>query len=164
MSALFTLEAIDKNWLPISRGQFEAILGGACAFYLDRNKAPRIAESIAPMVADFRHDYWPEEYPAAEGADMDFFEFSDYPREERIELLRAIEALLRRLSTRPTRPWVELDAWAQAKFHRRFRGSDRTDARGTHGDIIGGPRPSGRGARDRARFRRAAAALGPARR
>ena len=92
MSALFTLEAIDKNWLPISRGQFEAILGGACAFYLDRNKAPRIAESIAPMVADFRHDYWPEEYPAAEGADMDFFEFSDYPREERIELLRAIEA------------------------------------------------------------------------
>jgi hypothetical protein len=92
MSALFTLEAIDKNWLPISRGQFEAILGGACAFYLDRSKAPRITESIAPMVADFRHDYWPEEYPSPAGADMDFFEFSDYPREERLELLRAMEA------------------------------------------------------------------------
>ena len=92
MSALFTLEAIDKNWLPISRGQFEAILGGACAFYLDRNKAPRITKSIAPMVADFRHDYWPEEYPSPAGADMDFFEFSDYPRQERIELLRAMEA------------------------------------------------------------------------
>jgi hypothetical protein len=92
MSALFTLEAIDKNWLPISRGQFEAILGGACAFYLDRNKAPSITERIAPMVADFRHDYWPAEYAAPEGADIDFFEFSDYPREERLELLRAMEA------------------------------------------------------------------------
>ena len=47
MSALFTLEAIDKNWLPISRGQFEAILGGASAFYLNRSKAPKITESIA---------------------------------------------------------------------------------------------------------------------
>ena len=92
MSALFTLDAINKNWLPISRGQFEAMLGGACDFYLDRESAPKIAKSVAPIVADFRHDYWPDKYPVLDGADMDFFEFSDFPRDERIELLRAMEA------------------------------------------------------------------------
>jgi hypothetical protein len=46
--------------------------------------------------------------------------------------------LLRRLPARSTRPWADLDAWAPAKFHRRFRGSDRADARGARGDVVGG--------------------------
>jgi hypothetical protein len=92
MSSLVTFDAIDKEWLPISRGQFEAILGGAYELYLDREAAPRAARELAPIFLEFQHDYWPDKYPEPDGADMDFFEFSDYPREERIELLRAMEA------------------------------------------------------------------------
>jgi hypothetical protein len=92
MSSLVTFSAIQKNWLPISRGQFEAVLGGAYELYLDRGAAPRAARELAPFFREFQHDYWPDKYPEPDGADMDFFEFSDYPREERIELLRAMEA------------------------------------------------------------------------
>ncbi|MGD9545216.1 MAG: hypothetical protein AB7F41_02995 [Methylocystis sp.] len=92
MSSLVTFNAIQKNWLPISRGQFEAVLGGAYELYLDRRVAPLVARELAPISTEFQHDYWPDKYPEPDGADMDFFKFSDYPREERIELLRAIEA------------------------------------------------------------------------
>ncbi|MBG0800831.1 hypothetical protein IYW40_04910 [Methylocystis sp. H4A] len=92
MSSLVTFDAIDKEWLPISRGQFEAILGGAYELYLDRNKAPRIAEDLAPQVLGFLYDGWPSKYELPDGKALDFFEFSEYPREERIELFRAMEA------------------------------------------------------------------------
>lgn len=92
MSSLVTFDAIDKEWLPISLGQFEAILGGAYELYLDRNEAPRIAEDLAPQVLGFLHDGWPGKYGFPDGKALDFFEFSDHPREERIELLRAMEA------------------------------------------------------------------------
>ncbi|NUJ79411.1 hypothetical protein HUN39_05125 [Methylocystis sp. FS] len=92
MSSLVTFDAIDKEWLPISRGQFEAILGGAYELYLDHSKAPRIAEDLAPQVLGFLHDGWPAKYGFPDGKALDFFEFSDHPREERLELLRAMEA------------------------------------------------------------------------
>lgn len=92
MSSLVTFDAIKKNWLPISRGQFEAILGGAYEIYLDQKKAPQVAKDLAPILLEFQHDYWPDRYPEPHGADMDYFEFSGYPRDERIELLRAVEA------------------------------------------------------------------------
>ncbi|RNJ51172.1 hypothetical protein [Methylocystis hirsuta] len=92
MSSLVTFDAIDKEWLPLSRGQFESVLGGAYELYLDHNKAPHIAEDLAPQVLDFLHDGWPGKYEFPDGKALDFFEFSDYPREERIELLRAMEA------------------------------------------------------------------------
>ncbi len=92
MSSLVTFDAIDKEWLPISRGQFEAILGGAYELYLDRSKAPRIAEDLAPQVLGFLYDGWPSKYGFPDGKALDFFKFSYYPREERLELLRAMEA------------------------------------------------------------------------
>lgn len=92
MSSLVTFDAIDKEWLPISRGQFEAILGGAYELYLDRSKAPRIAEVLWPKVLGFLHDGWPDKHEFPDGKGLDFLEFSDYPREERTELLRAMEA------------------------------------------------------------------------
>jgi hypothetical protein len=92
MSSLVAFDAIDKEWLPISRGQFEAILGGTYELYLDRSKAPRIARDLAPQVLDSLHDGWPAKYEFPDGKALDFFKFSNYPREERLELLRAMEA------------------------------------------------------------------------
>lgn len=92
MSSLVTFDAIDKEWQPLSRGQFEAILGGAYELYLDHNRAPRIAKSLTPKVLYFLHDGWPDKYDLPEGEGLDFFEFSDYPGIERMELLRAMEA------------------------------------------------------------------------
>ena len=70
---------------------------------------------------------------------MDFFEFSDYPREERLELLRAMEAYyadFRRDQLGPGLTWMR---GRRAHFlHRRFRGGDRADARGARGDGVGG--------------------------
>ncbi len=40
----------------------------------------------------FLHDGWPDKHEFPDGKGLDFLEFSDYPREERIELLRAMEA------------------------------------------------------------------------
>lgn len=92
MAALFTLEAINKNWLPLSRGQFEAILGGVCEFYLDRLKAPTVTKDVEQIHAAFIHDYWPDRQPLLKGDDTDLFEFSKYPHDERAEFLRAMEA------------------------------------------------------------------------
>ncbi|MCQ4189694.1 hypothetical protein [Methylocystis suflitae] len=92
MSSLVTFDAIDKEWLPLSRGQFETVLGGAYELYLDHSKAPGIAKDLWPQVLDFLHDGWPSKYELPNGKALDFFEFSDHPREERIELLRAMEA------------------------------------------------------------------------
>lgn len=92
MSSLVTFDAIDKEWQPMSRGQFEAVLGGAYELYLNRNRAPRIASDLAPKVLDFLHDGWPDRYELPDEIGLDFFQFSDYPREERIEFLRAMEA------------------------------------------------------------------------
>ncbi|AZG75492.1 hypothetical protein [Methylocystis rosea] len=92
MSSLVTFDAIDKEWVPLSRGQFETVMGGAYELYLDHSKAPRIAEDLAPQVLDFLHDGWPSKYELPNGKALDFFEFSDHPREERLELLRAMEA------------------------------------------------------------------------
>jgi hypothetical protein len=92
MSSLVTSDAIDKELLPISRGQFEAILGEAYEFYLDRSKAPRFAKVLWPKVLGFLHDGWPDKHEFPDGKGQDFLEFSDFPREERIELLRAMEA------------------------------------------------------------------------
>lgn len=92
MSSLVAFDAIDKEWLPLSRGQFESVLGGAYELYLDHNKAPRIAKDLWPKVLDFLHDGWPDKYKLPDGKGLDFFEFSKFPREERLELLRAMEA------------------------------------------------------------------------
>ncbi|RNJ51168.1 hypothetical protein [Methylocystis hirsuta] len=92
MSSLVTFDAIDKEWLPLSRGQFESVLGGAYELYLDHSKAPGIAKVLWPKVLDFLHDSWPDKYEMPDGKGLDFFRFSNYPREERLELLRAMEA------------------------------------------------------------------------
>lgn len=92
MSSLVTFDAIDKEWLPLSRGQFETVMGGAYELYLDHSKAPGIAKDLWPQVLDFLHDGWPSKYELPNGKALDFFKFSYYPREERLELLRAMEA------------------------------------------------------------------------
>ncbi len=92
MSSLVTFDAIDKEWLPLSRGQFESVLGGAYELYLDHSKAPGIAKDLWPQVLDFLHDGWPSKYELPNGKALDLFEFSAHPRDEQFELLRAMEA------------------------------------------------------------------------
>ena len=79
MSSLVTFDAIDKEWLPLSRGQFKSVLGGAYELYLDHSKAPGIAKDLWPQVLDFLHDGWPSKYELPNGKALDFFKFSDHP-------------------------------------------------------------------------------------
>src|SRR5712691_2258268 len=94
MASLVVSEKTGKHWIPHSRGQFEVIFGALYELYIDRNKAPQFSANLLPKLKDYLHHCWPDRYEKPNGVGLDFFDFSKYPKPEKVEVLRATQHLL----------------------------------------------------------------------
>jgi hypothetical protein len=94
MASRVVSEKTGKYWLPHSHGQFQVIFGALYELYLDKNKVPLVCANLLPKLKDYLHHCWPERYEKPDGVGLDFFDFSQYPKREKIEVLRATECLL----------------------------------------------------------------------
>ena len=94
MASLVVSEKIGKCWIPHSRGQFEVILGALYELYLDKDKTPNVRAHWLPKLKGFLHYCWPDRYEKPDGIALDFVDFSQYPKAEKLEVLRATKRLL----------------------------------------------------------------------
>jgi hypothetical protein len=95
MAPLVKSKKTGKYWLPHSRGQFEVIFGALYELYFDKSKVPLVCANLLPKLKRYLHHCWPERYEKPDGVGLDFFDFSQYPKPEKIEVLRATQHLLR---------------------------------------------------------------------
>ena len=59
------------------------------------------------------HYCWPGRFLDAWGGGGDFFEFDDFPRAEQVEMVRAVEAMLRDFIDDKSDPGLKLDTDAR---------------------------------------------------
>ena len=94
MTGMVSFHKIDK-FFTCSGGAYEIIFSGIYALYIDRSVANDICYRLEPQVGQHLHDCWPKKYRFWSGRAPEFLLFTDFPRPQQLELLRASEAMLR---------------------------------------------------------------------
>lgn len=89
MTALIAFENIDDRW-SYRHGMFEILLYEAVFRHADRSKLTKIFPDVEREISEFLPDVEPENYPDP-GGSIGYLSFTDYPREEREELLRGMK-------------------------------------------------------------------------
>ena len=89
MGNVIAFENTDDSWL-YTRGMFEVLLYEAVFRHADRNKLSKMFPVVEHEISDFLPHVEPENYPGP-GGSLGYLSFTDFPREEREELLRAMK-------------------------------------------------------------------------
>jgi hypothetical protein len=107
MVAMVSFDKIDKYWT-CSNGAYEIIFSGLYALYIDRSVANDICYRLEAQVGQHLHSCWPAKYEYWSGQMPGFLLFTDFPRPQQVELLRASEAMLRDVVADRVDPGLQL--------------------------------------------------------
>ena len=94
MASLITFRKINKKWRS-SLSTYEVVFGGLVGFYLNRTLALDIYDDLYLQIGEYLHECWPQKFPKMEGQALDYFNFTEFPRRQQVEVLRASEAMLK---------------------------------------------------------------------
>jgi hypothetical protein len=94
MASLVVFRKINKRWRP-SLSTYEVVFGGLVGFYLNRTLAPNIYNDLYQQIGEYLYECWPRKFQKMEGQAIDYFNFTEFPRPQQVELLRASEAMLK---------------------------------------------------------------------
>ena len=108
MSAVITFETIDKSF-HCSDGAFGITFSGIFGIYSDKQRLPALWNDLGTKIGGYLYDYWPGRFPDASPGES-FLALADIPRSERVEMLRAAEAMLRDLLNGKVDSVFRLDA------------------------------------------------------
>ena len=107
MVGMVSFDKIDKYWT-CSNGAYDIIFSGIYALYIDRSIASNICNVLEPQVGQHIHRCWPAKYEYWNGQAPEFLLFTDFPKAQQLELLRASEAMLRDVVADRVDPGLQL--------------------------------------------------------